>query len=73
MTSHELARKLLAGPDLPVHQSYNQGDYWRTRVAPQITNVREGRVRRSNYRRMDRVVNDDDVEREGDRYVILLS
>ena len=73
MTSHELARQLLAGPDLPVHQSYNYGDHWRTTVAPEVTKASEGAVCHSGYHQMDRVV-DADLEdvAEGVRRVILL-
>ena len=34
MTTHELARQLLDGPNLPVHLSYPSGDHWRTQLHP---------------------------------------
>ncbi len=60
MTAHALARQLLAGPDLPVHQSYCYGDYGRTQVAPEITRADEGTVIHSEYHRMPRVVEEDE-------------
>lgn len=77
MTAHELARQLLDGPDLPVHISYNYGDYWRTQVAPAVTEVVEGEVVHSAYHNMDKVQETDDNHDgrdEGDyRPVVLLS
>lgn len=79
MTAHALARKLLAGPDLPVHQSYNYGDYWKTQAAPEITRVEDGRITDSTSINMPRVFTEDDERRSGDesdtdsRTVILLN
>lgn len=67
MTSHELARQLLAGPDRPVHHAYNYGDYWRTQVAPEVDMVTDGVVKHSEYHRMPKVVAEDvDEIDEGD-------
>lgn len=63
MTAHELARKLLAGPDAPVHISYPYGDYWRTQAAPQVSRVEEGEITDNPRIDMPRVVTDDDRER----------
>ncbi len=61
MTSHELARALLDGPDLPVHYAYSYGDYWKTTVAPEVRSVQEGVVTHSEYHNMDKVVDEDKV------------
>jgi hypothetical protein len=45
--------------DMEVHFAYNYGDYWRTEVAPKISNIREGVVEFSDYHRMDKVANED--------------
>ncbi len=39
MTAHELAKKLLAGPDLPVHLAYPAGDYIGTTLAPPVRSI----------------------------------
>jgi hypothetical protein len=69
MTSHELARQLLDGPDLPVHMAYSYGDHWRTVVTPEITSVKEGVVEYSNYHNMDRIVDEEMMEKRRDRGV----
>ncbi len=75
MSSHELARQLLNGPDLPVHFSYNYGDYWKTEVAPEITEIKDGVVEISTYHDMDKVVPEDDHDQDDEkqRQVIILS
>ena len=45
--------------DMEVHFAYNYGDYWRSEVAPNVNNVREGVVEYSEYHRMDKVANED--------------
>lgn len=64
MTSHELAKQLLAGPDMPVHIRYQYGDYWRTIAAPQVTSVKEGEIIDNPNNNMPRVVTQDDFERD---------
>lgn len=51
-----------------VHFSYNYGDHWRTTVAPTVDQVFEGVVERSDYHRMDKLVDDEDCydEETGD-------
>jgi len=71
MTSHELARELLAGPDLPVHFSYNYGDRSRTTVAPEVETAEEGRVTYSEYHQMDRLVENDEDNDDTKRVVVL--
>jgi hypothetical protein len=66
MTSHALARKLLAGPDAPVHIAYPYGDFWRSTAAPQVERVEEGRITDSTSLNMPRVVTEDDERRAGD-------
>ena len=63
-------------PDADVHFSYNNGDHWRTQVAPTIDRVDEGYVEYSDYHRMDRVIEldiFDDEDTELPNRVVLLS
>ena len=54
-------------PDAEVHFSYNYGDHWRTEVAPTVDSVTEGVVKYSDYHRMDRLMDEDEmIEDEGD-------
>jgi hypothetical protein len=54
-------------PNAEVHFSYNYGDHWRTEVAPRVGSVLEGMVKYSEYHRMDRLVDEDEMyEEEGD-------
>jgi hypothetical protein len=64
-------------PNAEVHFSYNYGDHWRTEVAPKVGSVLEGMVKYSEYHRMDKIVDEDEMyEEEGDfegtRRVIVL-
>jgi hypothetical protein len=64
-------------PNAEVHFSYNYGDHWRTEVAPRVGSVLEGMVKYSEYHRMDKIVDEDEMyEEEGDfegtRRVIVL-
>ena len=64
-------------PNAEVHFSYNYGDHWRTEVAPRVGSGLEGMVKYSEYHRMDRLVDEDEMyEEEGDfegtRRVIVL-
>ena len=64
-------------PNAEVHFSYNYGDHWRTEVAPRVGSVLEGVVKYSEYHRMDKLVDEDEMyEEEGDfegtRRVIVL-
>ena len=64
-------------PNAEVHFSYNYGDHWRTEVAPKVGSVLEGVVKYSEYHRMDKLVDEDEMyEEEGDfegtRRVIVL-
>ena len=54
-------------PNAEVHFSYNYGDHWRTEVAPRVGSVLEGLVKYSEYHRMDRLMDEDEMyEEEGD-------
>ena len=54
-------------PNAEVHFSYNYGDHWRTQVAPVVDSVEEGTVQYSDYHRMDKIVDEDDMhEEDGD-------
>ena len=54
-------------PNAEVHFSYNYGDHWRTEVAPTVDTVDEGLVKYSDYHRMDRLMDEDEmIEDEGD-------
>lgn len=54
-------------PEAAVHFSYNYGDHWRTEVAPTVDSVTEGVVKYSDYHRMDKLLDEDDMhEDEGD-------
>ena len=53
--------------DAEVHFAYNYGDHWRTEVAPKISRVFRGVVQYSEYHRMDRLVDEEEMyEEEGD-------
>ena len=65
-------------PDAEVHFSYNYGDHWSTQVAPTVDTVDEGLVKYSDYHRMDRLMDEDEmIEDEGDfegtRRVVVIS
>jgi hypothetical protein len=68
VTAHELARELLAGPDLPVHISYNYGDRQRTTVTPGVSRAEEARVRYSDYHQMDRLCDEPESDDERAEY-----
>ena len=54
-------------PNAEVHFSYNYGDHWRTEVAPKVDSVLEGVVKYSDYHRMDKLMDEDEmIEDEGD-------
>ena len=65
-------------PDAEVHFSYNYGDHWSTQVAPTVDSVTEGVVKYSDYHRMDKLMDEDEmIEDEGDfegtRRVVVIS
>jgi len=50
-----------------VHFSYNYGDHWHTEVAPTVGSVDEGLVKYSEYHRMDKLMDENEMyEEEGD-------
>ena len=53
--------------DAEVHFSYNYGDHWHTEVAPNVSQVDEGLVKYSEYHRMDKLMDENEMyEEEGD-------
>ena len=54
-------------PNAEVHFSYNYGDHWRTKVTPAASEVFEGVVKYSEYHRVDKLLDENDMyEDEGD-------
>lgn len=81
MNVRELIEQLqVLDQEAEVHFSYNYGDHWRTTVAPTVDEVFEGVVERSDYHRMDKLVEDEDdfydedtgEFKEGTRRVVVL-
>ena len=55
--------------EMEVKFSYNSGDYWKTQVAKDISDVEEGYVKYSDYHRMDQI--DEDEDDDSERVVLL--
>ena len=73
MTAHELARKLLSGPDKPVHYAYPAKDYWRSMIAQEVGGVTEGLVYLNVYHDTTVLVNESEDEVKADtREVIVI-
>jgi len=54
-------------PNAEVHFSYNYGDHWQTQVAPTVDRVDLALVKYSEYHRMDKLMDEDNMyEDEGD-------
>ncbi len=54
-------------PAAEVHFSYNYGDHWRTQVAPTVDRVNLALIKYSEYHRMDKLMDEDEMyEDEGD-------
>ena len=68
MNVKELIEQLQSmNPEAEVHFTYNYGDHWRTKVAPTVDEVFEGLVKRSDYHRMDKLMDESEMfEDEGD-------
>lgn len=68
LTVQELIDELkYMDPEAYVHFSYNYGDHWRTQVAPVVCSVEEGFVKDSDYHRMPKVVDEDEMyDEEGE-------
>lgn len=67
MTVQDLIEQLgYMNPEAEVHFSYNYGDHWRTRVAPQVSEVFEGKVQYSEYHRMPKLAEDEDYDEDAD-------
>jgi len=71
MTVQELINELEQfDPEMEVHFAYNYGDYWKTIVAPKVSNVDMGLIKHSDYHSMDKVVDEED-ETEAKEVVII--
>ena len=61
--------------DAEVHFEYGYGDYWRTTVAPKVSQVEMGFVKYSDYHQMPKVVepdyDDEDADMEGTPVVLI--
>ena len=57
-----IAELQLMPQDAEVHFTYNYGDHWRTQVAPTVDTVEMGKVKYSEYHRMDKVAGYDDED-----------
>ena len=68
MQVEQLIERLMdLDPNAEVHFSYNYGDYGRTEVAPNVSQVDEGLVKYSEYHRMDKLMDENEMyEEEGD-------
>jgi hypothetical protein len=71
MTAHELARRLLAGPDLEVKRECDSHDYWRRRLALPVRGADVGEVAWSEYHGADQVL-DDGEDDDGERRAVVL-
>jgi hypothetical protein len=49
--------------NLPVHFSYNYGDYWKTDVAQEASDIQTGYVIHSSYHQMPKVLDEDELQR----------
>jgi hypothetical protein len=58
--------------NMEVKFAYNFGDYWRTEVANDITEIDESQVRYSDYHRMDKVVDDENDEEYYTKTVVII-
>lgn len=69
----DLIEVLLAYPaDMEVHMAYGSGDYWRTVLAPAVTQASEGTVKYAEYHRMDKLVDLNDGEMDSDTRTVLI-
>ena len=68
MQVEQLIERLMdLDPNAEVHFSYNYGDHWHTEVAPNVSQVDEGLVKYSEYHRMDKLMDENEMyEEEGD-------
>ena len=53
--------------NLPVHFQYNYGDYWRTEVAPETSDVQLGYIIYSSYHQMPKVLDEDELQKLKDQ------
>ena len=60
-------------PQAEVMVQHQAGDYWRTPLASNVTDVDLVEVNYSSYHRQDKVVDDEDFGEEGNREVVILT
>lgn len=58
--------------DMEVHMAYGSGDYWRTVLAPKVSQVSEGSVKYTDYHQTDKLVELDDDEMDSDARTVLI-
>jgi hypothetical protein len=72
MTVAELIEQLKdMNQNAEVHFAHGSGDYWRTVVAPKVDMVSEGYVKYSEYHRMDKIDDGDEIDESAREVVIL--
>jgi hypothetical protein len=73
MTVKELIEQLQQyEPETEVHIAYNSGDYWRTIVAPVVTNVDELPIKHSDYHNKPVLLNDEDDDYDEAKQVVVI-
>ncbi|MBD5400438.1 hypothetical protein HDR61_01655 [bacterium] len=61
MTVSELIEELQSfDDDMEVQFAYNYGDYWRTTVCKDVTDIDTGYVEYSEYHRMNKLIDEDE-------------
>lgn len=59
--------------DAEVHFTYGAGDYWRTQLAPKVTNVFSGSVAHNEYHRCDKLLDGDEHDDDDEvRHVVVI-
>lgn len=67
MTVAELIEELQSfDDDMEVQFAYNYGDYWRTTVCKDITDIDTGYVEYSEYHRMNKLIDADEEDIDED-------
>ena len=73
MRVQELIEVLQGYPaDMEVHMAYGSGDYWRTVLAPAVSQISEGAVAYTEYHRTDKLVELGDDEMDSDTRTVLI-
>ena len=59
--------------DAEVHFTYGAGDYWRTQLAPKVTNVFSGTVTNTDYHGTDKLLDGDEHDDDDEvRHVVVI-